>query len=407
MRILPLRLGLWLAIFAASGCGHDGVLSVASDVRSKPAVPQRLSVVVTLTDTGVPVEGVEILLRPSGQAEAALSDLTDGRGKSTFPLTSSSGYYEAIASSRGRQLGVWASLPLNAGREYHLGLDLSGRRSTYAIPHPSDIRVFSLPGGGGIEMVRVRAGRFQMGSPESEPGRSSDEGPRVEVVLTRDYFVSRHELTRDQWVRVMGSTPWRTYREVVERIGNPDGLTFGSDGDDYPAESTGWAGVQDLLHSLNMHAGAEVYRLPTEAEWEFAARAGSESPWGFGDGDLTDYAWIRENSEHVGEGYARPVGTRRPNDWGLYDMHGNVAEWVVDWYRPYTGGFQVDPVGPPSGVHSDSGYRSRRVVRGGSYRSARTEARSATRAYMETEGAGATIGIRLIREIGDAADRYR
>ena len=75
-------------------------------------------------------------------------------------------------------------------------------------------------------MVRVRAGRFQMGSPESEPGRSSDEGPRVEVVLTRDYFMSRHELTQKQWVQAMGNTPWRTYRDVIERIGNPDELAF-------------------------------------------------------------------------------------------------------------------------------------------------------------------------------------
>lgn len=405
MRKLPLRLGLWLAIFAVFGCGHDGVLSPAPDVRSKPAIPKRLSVVVTLTDTGAPVEGVEVILHPSGQAETAFFGLTDDRGKSTFPLTSSSGYYEATASLPGRQLGVWSSLPLNAGREYHLSLDFNGYRSTYAIPHPPEIRVFSLPGGGEVEMVRVRAGRFQMGSPESEPGRSSDEGPRVEVVLTRDYFMSRHELTQKQWVQAMGNTPWRTYRDVIERIGNPDGLAFPPDGGPYPAESTGWSGVQDLLRSLNAHAGAEVYRLPTEAEWEYAARAGSNSPWGSDNGDLTDYAWVEANT--AWEGHARPVGTRRPNDWGLYDMQGNVAEWVLDWYRPYTGGFQIDPRGPSSGVHSDSGYRSRRVVRGGSYRSTRHEARSAARAYMETEGAGAGIGIRLIREVRGEADRYR
>ncbi len=407
MRTLPLRLGLWLATLSVFGCGTDGALSLAPGVLSKPAVSKRLSVVVTLTDTGTPVKGVDVRLRPSGRPGRSIAERTDDRGKSIFHLPSTHGYYEAIASLAGRPLGSWASLPLNAGREYHLTLDLNGSRSTYAIPHPSDVRIFSLPGGTEIEIVRVRAGKFWMGSPATEPGRSVDEGPRVEVVLTRDYYVSRHELTQRQWYQAVGTTPWRTYRDVVERIGNPDALVFSPDGDAYPAESTGWEGVQDLLRALNAHAGRPVYRLPTEAEWEYAARAGSQTPWGSDEVDLTEYAWIEANTLNRGEGFAHPVGTRRPNDWGLYDVHGNVAEWVQDWYRPYTGGLQIDPSGPASGVHSDSGYRSKRVVRGGSYQSSREGVRSAARDFTETEGAGIGIGIRLVREVGEVNDGYR
>ncbi|MBK36651.1 MAG: hypothetical protein CME26_14125 [Gemmatimonadetes bacterium] len=360
MRILPLRLGLWLAMLSVMGCGQDGALSLAPEVRLKPAIPKRLSVVVTLTDTGLPIEGVELKLRPSGSG-TPLYGLTDDRGKSTFPLAPVSGYYEAFAEQAGRPLGAWSSLPLNAGREYHLQLDLDGRRSSFAIPHPQEIRTFSLPGGGEIEMVR--AGRFRMGSSESEPGRSADEGPRVDVVLMRDFYISHHELTQKQWVLAMGMYPWRTYRDVIERIGNPDGLVFAPEGDAYPAESTCWAGVRDLLDVLNAHTGGEVYRLPIEAEWEYAARAGSQSSWGAG-AELAEYAWIQANTGDRGEGYVHPVATRRPNGWGIYDVPGNVAEWVEDWYRPYTGGFQIDPRGPASGIHADAGYRSQRVIRG-------------------------------------------
>ena len=134
MRILPLRLGLWLAVLSVMGCGQAGALSLAPEVRLKPAVPKRLLVVVTLTDTGLPIEGVELKLRPSGSG-TPLYGLTDDRGKSTFPLAPVSGYYEAFAEQAGRPLGAWSSLPLNAGREYHLSIGPG--RSSFLLCDPS------------------------------------------------------------------------------------------------------------------------------------------------------------------------------------------------------------------------------------------------------------------------------
>ena len=238
----------------------------------------------------------------------------------------------------------------------------------------------TLPGGATLEMIWIQPGTFQMGSPNSEPGRFSDEGPQHEVTITRGFYLGTYEITQGQWERVMGTRPWSGRSYVLEYP-------------DHPAVYVSWEDAQGFISELNTAEGAAVYRLPTEAEWEYACRAGTTTLWSFGDdeGRLTDYAWYRDNAWNVGEQYAHKVGTKLSNSWGLYDMHGNVWEWVRDWYGGgYPGGVQVDPVGPVSGSY--------RVLRGGTFVSDARNVRSAERRYYSPSSRYDTLGLRLLRQ---------
>ena len=176
----------------------------------------------------------------------------------------------------------------------------------------------------------------------------------------------------------MGTTPWSGQDNVRS---NPN----------HPAVYISWEDMQELTQQLNEAAGEEIYRLPTEAEWEYACRAGTTTWWSFGDDEarLGDYAWYRANAWDAGLEYAQPVGTKQPNPWGLYDMHGNVIEWCQDWYGSYTSNSQVDPTGPSSG--------SSRVSRGGNFDWGARGARSAIRYFTLPSGRGNGLGARLLR----------
>jgi len=156
-------------------------------------------------------------------------------------------------------------------------------------------KTFTLPGGATIEMVWIEPGGFLMGSPEDEPGRDEDEGPQFWVEISQGFWLGKFELTVEQWHSVMGGTP--------------------DNGPNYPKEWISWNNVQTFIGILNDAEGAEVYRLPREAEWEYACRAGTTARWSFGDdeGELGRYAWYRGNSGMV----VHEVGTRDPNGWGL------------------------------------------------------------------------------------------
>ena len=186
-----------------------------------------------------------------------------------------------------------------------------------------------------------------MGSPSSEKGRYDDEGPVHEVTISKGFYLGKYEVTQGQWEGVMGTTPWR-------------GKDYVRSGSDYPAVYVSWDDAQEFISRLNSAAGSEVYRLPSEAEWEYACRAGTTTRWSFGDDEsqLTHYAWYGAYRRgDVGEKYGHRVGTKRANPWGLYDMHGNVSEWVQDWKGDYSSSSVVDPLGPSTGSY--------RVVRGG------------------------------------------
>ncbi len=238
-------------------------------------------------------------------------------------------------------------------------------------------RTFSLLEGASMEFVWIEPGVFQMGS---NTGRK-DESPVHEVEISRGFWLGKYEITQGQWKAVMDKEPW-SGRARVEANSS------------HPAVIISWDEVHEFIGRLNAEAGEELYRLPTEAEWEYACRAGTQTRWSFGDDEslLTDYAWYHGNN-YPNEG-AKAVGGREPNPWGLYDMHGNVWEWIQDWYDEdyYNSSPQVDPPGPTSGLG--------RVIRGGHFGHF-NGVRSAYRHFHSPDSRSYTIGARLLRIPGN------
>ena len=227
-----------------------------------------------------------------------------------------------------------------------------------------------LPDGKEMEFVWIDPGRFAMGSPESEPGHEKDESPEHEVTITRGFYLGKYEVTQAQWESVMGSNP-----------------SFHA-GADHPVEQVSWDDVQEFIHRWNEAKGDSLFRLPTEAEWEYACRAGTQTAWSFGDDDgaVGDFAWYSGNNDPKG---AKEVGTKLPNLWGLHDMHGNVSEWVQDRYGAYASEDQSDPTGPATG--------DERVHRGGSYSSSATYLRSGNRSVMPAGNRLQLVGVRILK----------
>jgi formylglycine-generating enzyme required for sulfatase activity len=229
--------------------------------------------------------------------------------------------------------------------------------------NPGDETVM-LPGGVPLEMVWIPAGTFQMGRYPGEQDSSSEEEPQHPVTLTQGFWMGKYELTKTQWLVIMGSMPW---------LGQPD-MTYHGDS---PAEYVSWDQAQAFIKELNDYTGL-TFRLPSEAEWEYACRAGATTRFYWGDdpaytvGD--DYAWWKYNADDINEDYAHVVGLKLPNAWGLYDMSGNALEWCEDdWHNNYTGA-------PASGgPWIDSPRGERRVFRGGGWRDSGTYCRSAAR----------------------------
>jgi formylglycine-generating enzyme required for sulfatase activity len=200
----------------------------------------------------------------------------------------------------------------------------------------------------GMQLVKVPNGTFIMGSPESEFGRKSDE-PQHPVTISRDFLMQSTEVTQSQWKTVMGTEPWK-------------GKEFENIGIENPATYVSWNDARDFCARLSVTEGKK-YRLPTEAEWEFACRAGGRRAWSFGEDKkaLGDYAWYRENAGDIDEQYAHQVRLKKPNAFGLYDMHGNVWEWCLDYFGEHFNQqlLENDPTGPSQGAF--------RVLRGGSW----------------------------------------
>jgi formylglycine-generating enzyme required for sulfatase activity len=246
-----------------------------------------------------------------------------------------------------------------------------------------------------MRLVLIRPGKFQMGSPDDEADREGNEFQH-EVQITKPFYMGVFEVTQGQWVTVMGKNSNNSGFSLEGQFG---GLVKGKDTEHFPVENLTWDQAVEFCKKLSaLRAEKEagrVYRLPTEAEWEYACRAGTKTPYHFGDKITPKLANMGASASLEGSlGRTCEVGKYTPNAWGLYDMHGNVAEWCSDWYdlRYYRTGPKKDPPGP-----EESG--TERITRGGAGDSSADTCRSAYRGKYGPAGATIYIGMRVVCEV--------
>lgn len=245
-----------------------------------------------------------------------------------------------------------------------------------------------------LEMVLIKPGTFTMGSPEDERGRSDREWLPHKVTITTPFYMGKYEVTQAQWEAVMGSGSHRS-----KFSGRPNN----------PVEKVSWRACQKFIKRLNT-LGEGTFRLPTEAEWEYACRAGTETQFSFG--DAFECADIGEEYYEIADKYmwwsgnnnpyeTKEVGLKLSNPWGLYDIHGNVSEWCSDlWETPYERGSQTDPKGPSSSWLSRIWPLTNHVNRGGSIFQGfgACDCRSASRFYEQAFDFHYSLGFRLAKE---------
>jgi formylglycine-generating enzyme required for sulfatase activity len=230
--------------------------------------------------------------------------------------------------------------------------------------------------GVGIEFKRLPAGTFTMGAGDKR-GQSS---PAHQVTISRPFDIGIYEVTQEQYEAVMGNNPSQ------------------HKGEGKPVDSVSWFEAVEFCRRLSARpeekAAGNVYRLPTEAEWEYACRAGTTTAFHFGDDEslLGDYAWYGRNSKYT----SHKIGTKKPNAWGLYDMHGSAYEWCQDWYEVYSPNPVTDPTGPQTGEG--------RTIRGGGFSNAPEYLPSARRSLVSPASTKQSYGFRVVRETGSAQE---
>jgi len=227
-------------------------------------------------------------------------------------------------------------------------------------------------------MIRLEPGVFLMGSPESDPERGDAEFPQTQITFTNRFWISKYEVTQSEYLSIMGNNP-----------------SYFTGSESLPVENVSWHEASSFCEKLTQkesQAGrlpAEyIFRLPSEAEWEYAARAGSSNRFSYGDdiGYLksSEYAWTSQNSGNK----THSVGEKLPNSLGIYDMYGNVFEWCTDWFALYPGGALIDYRGPQSGAD--------KVYRGGSWGNSPMESRSAARGGIDPSTKLNSFGFRYV-----------
>lgn len=224
-----------------------------------------------------------------------------------------------------------------------------------------------------MEFVLISTGKFDMGSPANDTYSWESERPVHHVKIASAFYMGKYEITQKQWRDIMGTNP--------------------SDfkGDDLPVENVSWNEVQNFIQKLNQKEETNKYRLPSEAEWEYAARAGTTTMYSFGndESELGEYAWYAENSGDK----THPVGQKNPNKWGLYDIHGNVWEWVQDsWHADYDGA-------PDDGSAWEDGSGAHRVNRGGGWYDVAGSCRLAGRIGSNPDLRYYGFGFRLVKDL--------
>ena len=223
-----------------------------------------------------------------------------------------------------------------------------------------------LGGGVKMELVLIRPGSFDMGS---EKGWANEK-PVHRVTIKKPFYIGMHQVTQEQWQAIMGANPSRS--KHLKK----------------PVEHVSWNACQDFVRKLSERAGRK-FVLPSEAEWEYACRAGSTTEYCFGDGEagLGEYAWYGDNSNDM----THPVGQKKPNKWGLFDMHGNVWEWCEDAWHDSYGGAPTD-----GSAWVERGDRGHRVVRGGAWVTPPANGRSATRGTGVSANEDNASGCRVV-----------
>src|SRR5258708_17333693 len=248
----------------------------------------------------------------------------------------------------------------------------ASRQSSCSAQSPTEAtgrrRAVNLSGGVSLEMLEIPAGSFCMGSNNG----SSDEKPVHQVTINYSFYIGKYEVTQAQWQAVMGNNPSSFKGEIPGPLFN------------LPVEQVSWDDVQSFINKLNEGNDGFRYRLPTEAEWEYACRAGTTGDYA---GNLSEMAWSAENSENR----THNVGEKQPNAWGLFDMHGNVWEWCQDWYHDSYNG------APTDGSAWLGGVQLYRVLRGGSWGNKDAASlRSASRSRNTPDNRFYDKGLRLV-----------
>jgi formylglycine-generating enzyme required for sulfatase activity len=225
----------------------------------------------------------------------------------------------------------------------------------------------------GMEFILIPPGSFRMGGDKKLEQAEDHETPRHLVKISTAFLMGKYQVTQAQWSKIMNNNP-SEFKDDIR-----------------PVERVSWNDVQAFIQKLNIKEKTNKYRLPTEAEWEYAARAGSENSYSFGSdaNKLDRYGWYRRNSA----GETHPVGQLRPNAWGLFDMHGNVHEWCQDWFdrRYYSQSPSNAPLGPSSGLA--------KAMRGGDWGSEDWYCRCASRSLSSPDRRSNRLGFRLIRVV--------
>ncbi len=246
----------------------------------------------------------------------------------------------------------------------------------------------------GIRLLLIPPGEYIMGAPETEPCYKPHEGPQHKVRITQPFFMGATEITQKQWADLMGTRPWQGQPAVTE-------------GDNYPATYVNWYDATEFCRRLSATTG-RTYRLPTEAEWEYSCRAGTTTTWHFGDDveGLDAHGWLDTNTTKIEKWYAHEVGKKKPNPFGLYDMHGNLFEWCEDFfisdiYSRRTGTSE-DPVAISPAEPSE-----KHITRGGAFDWNGYEIRSALRGAADARFRSERDGLRVVRVCSSSPENVR
>ena len=329
-------------------------LDVAFDALS--AIQGNLSVNFKPFGSDVYVDGVKV-----GQSPRVFNGVLVGNHNVEIRKPGYATSRQTVTISEGQTASISGSLTSSTSSSTANTLSSSGSSLS------GNALTISVKNGINIEMVKVEAGSFNMGATPEMENPWEDEKPVHRVTLTNDYYIGKYEVTQALWQAVMGS--------------NPSNFK----GDALPVEQVSWNDCQDFISKLNAMTGKR-FRLPTEAEWEYAARGGKKSR-GYqysGSNTLGDVAWYSDNSGKK----THDVGTKQPNELGIYDMTGNVWEWCQDWYGSYSSSPQTNPTGAVRG--------SDRVNRGGSWVNSARDCRSSCRGSYAPDDRYIGLGLRLV-----------